>query len=164
MKDFTLYNYGCFSSKTKDEVYWVLNKCKVNSLKKYVISKYHKQNKSTSMWGSIKRSEPVKWSEIDVKEDTINHYKPEEINSVFDDKCTEYKSKRDKNTSLEQCLEKIRPYLGDVKNKFKKSGKWKITLRIDVNFKSSKDNDDKQLMYSKSSYRNHDWQQNRQDY
>ena len=60
-KDFMYYNYGFLSSKTKDEVYQVLNKCKVSSLKKYVIGKYHKQNKPTSIRESTKRSEPVKW-------------------------------------------------------------------------------------------------------
>ena len=115
-----------------------------------MISKYHKQNKPTSVQESLKGSQLVKWSAIDVKKDTINHYKPEKINSVFNDKYPEHKSKGDENTSIEQYLEKRGPYLGDVKNKFKKSGKWKIILRMDVNFKSSKDNDDKQLMYSKS--------------
>lgn len=63
--------------KTKDEVYHVLNKWKIESLKKYLITKYHKQHKPTSTFESIKRSEPIKRSETDAKEDTINHYKRE---------------------------------------------------------------------------------------
>lgn len=62
--------------KTKDEVYHVLNKWKIESLKKYLITKY-KQHKRTSTFESIKRSEPIKRSETDAKEDTINHYKRE---------------------------------------------------------------------------------------
>ena len=42
LKDFIYYNYGYLSSKTKDEL-------TDNSSKKYVISKYHKQNKPASM-------------------------------------------------------------------------------------------------------------------
>ena len=63
--------------KTKDEVYHVLNKWKIESLKKYLITKYHKQNKPTSTFEAIKRSEPIKRSEADAKEDTINHNKRE---------------------------------------------------------------------------------------
>ena len=64
-------------------------------------------------------SEPVKWSDIDVKEDTTKHYEPGKISSVFNEKYIEYKSKGDENTSIEQYLQKIRPYLGDVKANFK---------------------------------------------
>ena len=44
-------------------IYRDLNKYKVNSLKKYVISKSHKQNKPTSMLKPIKRSGLLKRSE-----------------------------------------------------------------------------------------------------
>ena len=53
----------------------------------------------------MNNSEPIKLSEIDVKEDTINHYKPEKTNIAFNDKYIEYKSKDDENTSTEQYLE-----------------------------------------------------------
>ena len=46
--DFIYYNYGYFSSKTKDEVYRVLNRYIVNSLRKDAISKYYEQNKRKS--------------------------------------------------------------------------------------------------------------------
>ena len=36
-------------------------------------------------------------------------------------------------------------------NKLKKSGEWKVHLIMKVNFMSSKDNDDKQLMHSNSN-------------
>ena len=53
--DFMYYNYGYLSSKTKDEVYRVLNKYIVNSLRKDTISKYYKQNKPKSTLESIKK-------------------------------------------------------------------------------------------------------------
>ena len=89
-------------------------------------SKYHKLNKPTSAQESLTRSELVKWLAIDVKKDTINHYKPEKINNVFNDKYTEHKSKGDENTSIEQYLEKRRPYLGDVKKKLKNQANGKV--------------------------------------
>ena len=42
----------------------------------------------------------MKRSEIDVKEDTINHYVPEKVNRTFNDKYIEYKSKGDKYINL----------------------------------------------------------------
>ena len=75
--EFTYYNYGYLSSKTKHEVYWVLNKHTVNRFKKYVIKKYYEQNQRTLTVESIEKSEPIKGSKIDIKEDTINHYEPD---------------------------------------------------------------------------------------
>ena len=51
----------------------------------------------------------MKESEIDVKENTMNHCVPEKIDLTFNDKCIEYKSKGDVNTSIYYYLEKIRP-------------------------------------------------------
>ena len=79
-----------------------------------MISKYHKQNKPESALDSIKRSEPIKRPEIDVKDDTINHYEPEKTNVAFNDKCIEYKNKGDENPSIKQYLEKIRLHLGNI--------------------------------------------------
>ena len=42
----------------------------------------------------------MKGSEIDVKENTMNHYVPEKINRTFNDKCIGYESKGDVNTSI----------------------------------------------------------------
>lgn len=38
-------------------------------------------------------SEPIKMSDIDIKEDKINHYEPLWINDVFNDRYIRYKSK-----------------------------------------------------------------------
>ena len=52
--------------------------------------------------------------------------------------------------SLEQYLNKIRPYFRDIINYLKKSDTQKIQLTITVNFISSKDNDKERDMHSKS--------------
>ena len=65
---------------------------------------------------------------------------------------TEYESKDDRNQTLsvEKYLHKIRPYLKDIINNFKKSGTWIIQLAIAINLASSKDNDEERVMDSKS--------------
>ena len=55
MKDFVYYDYGYLSCKTKDEVYQVLNKHTVVSVKKYAINKYYEQTKPISTLESIKK-------------------------------------------------------------------------------------------------------------
>ena len=57
--NFTYHNYGYLSSETKYEIYRILNKHTENCLEKYMINKYHKQNKPASMLESMKRSEPI---------------------------------------------------------------------------------------------------------
>ena len=69
---------------------------------------------------------------------------------MFNEKHIEYK-KRDENVLIEQYLEKIKPYLGIMIDELKKSGELKIHLTMKVNFMRSKDNDDKQLVHSKSN-------------
>lgn len=54
------------------------------------------------------------YKKIRVKKNTINHYKPEKFNGAFNDKYSEYKNKGVENLSIQQYLEKIRAYLGDM--------------------------------------------------
>lgn len=98
-----------------------MNKYTVNNLKRYFNSKYYEQNKPASELDFIKRSEPIKRSEIDVKEGTINHYELEKTYGVIDDKCIECKSKSDKNASIEPYLEKIRLHLRNMMDSLKDS-------------------------------------------
>ena len=56
---------------------------------------------------------------------------------------------RNKKLSVEEYLNKIRPYLKDIVN-LKKSDIWKIQLKIAKNFISSIDNDEEYVMHSKS--------------
>ena len=71
-----------------------------------------KKNKITSTLESTKKPEPIKRSKIDVKEDTIivNQRK---LMGAFNDKYIKYKNK-DENTSIEQYIENIIPYLRNI--------------------------------------------------
>ena len=64
----------------------------------------------------------------------------------------EYKSNGDRNKklSVNGYLHKIRPYLKDIINNFKKPDMWKIQLTIANNFISSISNDEECVMHSKS--------------
>ena len=64
----------------------------------------------------------------------------------------EYESNgnRNRTISLEEYLNKSRPYLKDIKNDLKKSDIWKIQMTIAINFISSKDNDEGCVIHSKS--------------
>ena len=90
------------------------------------------------MLESIKRLELIKRSDIDVKK-TINYYKTKDSNGGFNDKYIDYRSKSDENISIEQYLEKVRPCMSDMIDKFIKSGEWKIQPTISGSFISSKD-------------------------
>ena len=52
-----------------------------------------------------------------------NYYKPVRVNNFWSNNYSEYKSKGDKNRilSIEEYLDKIRPYLKDIMNDLKKS-------------------------------------------
>ena len=76
-------------------------------------------------------------------EEEDNYYKPVRVSNNY----IEYKSNgdRNKNLSVEEYLNKIRPYLKDIINNLKKSDTWKIQLAIANNFIFSIDNDDEIL-------------------
>ena len=57
---------------------------------------------------------------------------------------------RNKMFSVEEYLNKIRPYLKNIVNNLKKSNTEKIQLTIKNNFISSIDNDEECVMHSKS--------------
>ena len=64
----------------------------------------------------------------------------------------EYENNRDRNKilSIEKYLNKIRLYLKHFINDLKKSDTWGVQLTIAINFTSSKNNDDKRAIHSKS--------------
>ena len=64
----------------------------------------------------------------------------------------EFESDSDKNKNLsgKEYLNEIKPYLKDIKTSFHKSGTWKIKLKIAINLISSKDNNEEEIMHSKS--------------
>ena len=61
-----------------------------------------------------------------------------------------------KALSIEEYLDKIRPYIKDIINDLKKSDTGKLQLTIVINFISSKDTGEEHVMHSKSDNRNHD--------
>ena len=75
------------------------------------------------------------------------------VNNFLSNNYIEYKSNGDKNKilSVEEYLDKIRPYLRDIVNDLKQSDIWKIQLTKTINFISSKDdNDEQHVMHSKN--------------
>ena len=55
-----------------------------------------------------------------------------------------------KTLSVEECLDKIRPYLKNIINNLKKSDTWKVQLTVANNLISFIDNDEECIMHSKS--------------
>ena len=55
-----------------------------------------------------------------------------------------------KNLSVKENLNKTKPYLKDIITNLQKLGASKVQLTIAVNFISSKDSDEEQVMHSKS--------------
>ena len=82
-----------------------------------------------------------------------NYNKPVRVNNFLSNNYIECESNGDRNKTLsvEENLQKIRPYLRDIINVLKQSDTWKIQLTITLNFISSKDdNDEGCVMHSKS--------------
>ena len=72
-----------------------------------------------------------------------NYYKPIKTDGAFNENYMEYESRgdKDRNLSLEDYLNIIKPFLKD----------WKIQLIMRINFISSLDNDELRIMSSKSN-------------
>ena len=82
-----------------------------------------------------------------------NYYKPVRVSNFRSNNYIEYKNNDDKNKiiSVEEYLDKIILYLGDIINDLKQSDTWKIQLTIRINFISSKDpKDEERIMHLKS--------------
>ena len=84
-------------------------------------------------------------------EEEENYYKPVRVTNFWSNNYTEYESKGDRNRALsvQEYLNKVRPYLKDIINNLKKSDTWKIQLIIAINFISSKNNDEDHVIHSK---------------
>ena len=81
-----------------------------------------------------------------------DYYKPVRVVNFWSKNYTEYESNWDRNktVSIEEYLNKAKPYLKDIINDLKKSDTWKNQSKIAINFISSKDNDEERVMHSKS--------------
>ena len=92
--------------------------------------------------------------------DIRNHFEHEEEHyyisvkqvTSWSNNYIEYESNggRNKTLSIEEYLNRIRPHLKYIINDLKKFDTWKIQLTIEINFISSKDNDEERVMDSKS--------------
>ena len=81
-----------------------------------------------------------------------NYYKPTEVGNFWNNNYIEYESSadRNKNSSVKEYLDKIKPCLRDIIIILQKSDIWKIQLTIAINFISSKNVDEERVMHSKS--------------
>ena len=86
-----------------------------------------------------------------MKKKAENYYKPLRESNFWSNNYIEYESNGDRNKilSLEEYLNKIRPYLKDIINNLKKSDTWKIQLIIANNYISSLNNDEEHVIHSK---------------
>ena len=88
---------------------------------------------------------------FELENEEEDYYKPVRGGIFYSNNYIAYESNGDrKKLSIEEYLNKIRPYFKDILNHFKNSDTWKIQLTISINFMSSRDNDEEPLMHSKS--------------
>ena len=81
-----------------------------------------------------------------------NYYKRERVSNFCNNNYIEYKSKGDKNRnlSLDEFLNKIKPYLRNIIIDLQNFDTWKIQLTVAINFISSTDTEKEHVMDSKS--------------
>ena len=79
-----------------------------------------------------------------------DYYKPKRISSFWNNNYIEYKGNGNRNNdlSLDEYLNKIKPYLKDIMIDLHRSDIWKIQLTIAINFISSKDTEEEHVMHS----------------
>ena len=79
--------------------------------------------------------------------------KQQNLNNYWSNNYTEYKRNGDRNRilSVEEYLDKTRPYLRDMINDLKQSDLWKIQLTVTISFSSFRDDsDEERVIHSKS--------------
>ena len=78
------------------------------------------------------------------------YYKPKRVINFWNNNYIEYESNRDKNRnlSIDEYLNEIKPYLRNIIIDLQKSDTWKIQLTIAINFISSKDPEEERVMHS----------------
>ena len=102
----------------------------------------------------LKQSKILKYRDIKnlFEHEEKKYCKPVRLNNLWSNNYIEYErnSDRNKTLSVEECINKIRPYLKGIIYNLKKSDTWKVQLTIANNFISPIDNEEDCLMYSKS--------------
>ena len=78
-----------------------------------------------------------------------DQYKPKIVNAFQNNIYTEYEGNGDKNRnlSLDEYFNKIKPYLKDIIIDLENSDTWKIQLTVAINFISFKDVDEERVMH-----------------
>ena len=81
-----------------------------------------------------------------------DYYKSKRVSNLWDNSYIKYKRNGDgnRNLSLDEYLNKIKPYMRNIVIDLQNSDTWKIQLTIAINFISSKDAEEKRVMLSKS--------------
>ena len=80
-----------------------------------------------------------------------DHYKPELVNSGYNNNYVEYESRGDRILSVREYLTLIEKYLRELINKYKNEGEWKVQLSAEINFISLKPgSDETRVMYTSS--------------
>ena len=81
-----------------------------------------------------------------------DHYEPKGIRSAFDGSYVLYESRGDKDNMLAiyEYFDKIKPYLKDMIDDYKSKGEWKIQLVMRVILVSFIDENETQVMHTKS--------------
>ena len=81
----------------------------------------------------------------------VGSYKPVKVVIAFNNDYIQYESigDKDKNLSIKEYIDIIRPYLSDIINKHKTQGEWKIHLTIAIKLIFSKDSNESRIMILK---------------
>ena len=77
-----------------------------------------------------------------------DYYKPKIVSSFWNNNYIDYESNGDKNVSLDEYLNKIKPYLKDIIIDLQSSSRQKIQLTIAINFVFSTNTEEERVMYS----------------
>ena len=87
------------------------------------------------------------------KEEKETYYEPKIVSNFWNNNYIKYESNSNKNRnlSLAECLNKIKPFLRNIINNLQNSDAWKIQLTIAINFVSSKGAKEERVMHSSSS-------------
>ena len=96
-----------------------------------------------------KESEAIR----DFDQEEKDHYEPRRVWNFWNKNYIRYRSSddRNKNLSVKEHLDKIKPCLRDIIINPEKSDIWKIQLTVAINFNSSKDVDGEFVMQSKNN-------------
>ena len=117
-----------------------------NSTTKYIRNLFRLKTENETIKDEIIRDLKTLFEEEDA------YYKSIKVINFWKNDYTEYENNGDKNKnlSIKEYLNEIKPCLKDIITDLQKSGTWKVRLTTAVNFIFSKDNDEEQSMHSKS--------------